>query len=190
MPAFELLKNYHVIRNDWRELFRKIEHPILLEELFDRGVVCPLQGRSKSGGFVVVTRFGKGDPDIHLIDNLTLLQLTLQFFNEEEATQIYGFIIIHDLNHLKSPRQIDENVTKSYFYLVNHCVPIRQKKIFCVNNLIVCSGLCNLFSANCVEKIKSKVTVGKNYNPLYEYVHPWVLPRFLGGTVSNYNIES
>ena len=65
--SIELLKNYHVIRNDWRELFHKIEHPILLEELFDRGVVCPLQGRSKSGGCVVVTRFDKGDPDIHVL---------------------------------------------------------------------------------------------------------------------------
>ena len=188
--SIELLKNYHVIRNDWRELFHKIEHPILLEELFDRGVVCPLQGRSKSGGFVLVTRFGKNDPARFTLDNIALFVLTLQHLNEDEATQIYGFIVIHDLSEIRSPRQLDRDLASRQFYVLNHCMPIRPKKVFFVNNPIVFTGIYRLVSAILGERIKSKIIVlGKNYEQLHEYVDPIVLPRFLGGKVSDHNIE-
>jgi len=182
--VLKLLKNYIIQRNEWSELFTKIENPDLLKEALTAGIACPLQGHAKNGNVVVVTRFGKNNID-RLDDCLATYCLTLEHLLQNEENQIHGFVVIHDLSftniHMMS--KVKPALIKRVISLIQHGFPIRVTKIFLLHQPSVFTNVFTMLRSFATPFARQKlVMIGNEYERMFDIVDQSVLPSIFKGT--------
>jgi len=128
--VLKLLKNYHIQRKEWPDIFAKMENPDLLKKALTTGIACPLQGHAKNGSAVIATRFGKDNTMLE--ECLATYCLTIEHLLQNEENQIHRFVVIHDLSfanvHIVS--KMEPALMKHAMSLLQHGFPTRITKSF------------------------------------------------------------
>ena len=187
--ALDILQNYHTKMPLQHDVFEEVKSSMLLERMFDSGVVCPLEGKAKNGSAVLVTRLG-----LHhrtLSDVLCVLFLTIRnLLLADENNQTHGFSIIHDMKFFnnKVASQVKPILYKPMLNTLTKCLPVRIKTFslvfsFFTNEPFLFNASFSLIHMFMDKKIKSKVQkLGTNFSEIYKIIDETVLPKFLGGT--------
>ena len=189
--ALVTLKNYHVQRQDWPEVFEKVKNPILVKSVFESGVVCPLEGKAKDGSTVIVLRPGLGNCTI-LTDIFASLYLTVDQLLEDDETQIYGVTAINDLAYFSTEivAQFSPSIAMKFTKTMQECLPLRIKSLNITNEPKIFDAVFALLQPFMKEKLKKRFNVhGKDFQKLYDVIDKSVLPLMFAGSGPEQNIE-
>ena len=182
--ALATMKNYHTRIPEHPEMFQKVQTPNVLQQLFDSGIICPLEGKAKDGSTVLITRVGLCK--CPLSDLLSLFFVTAKnLLLEDEVNQVHGFTFIHDtkLLTLSVAKQFHNKVSRQMFQIVHKSLPIRVKAVNVTNESKIFDVLYGILLSFVDHKMKTPVyRHGKNFSKLYNFIDKTVLPKFVGGT--------
>ena len=188
--ALKLLKNYHIHRKQRPEMFEKLKNPKMIEKTLSAGVVCPLQGRSKNGSVVFVTRFGKDRTTLQ--DCLAACCLTFERLLENEENQINGFVAIHDFSFLDTDVNLcikPAQAARAMFFLQNG-LPNRITKVFFLHQPTAFAAFFEIFQPLMKPSLREKnIMAGNEYKRIHDAVDKSVLPSIFMGTGQELDIE-
>ena len=197
MPkALETLKHFHLLKNEWPDVYDKVKSPENLNEFLGQGVVCPLQGRAKNGSAIVVAR-----PELRHYtqpnDVMAAIWIMVNMLLEDENTQIHGIIIIKDFSNLKIfesdtfqeaciniavPLQMAETLHQSIPGRIESVNFTNQPAIF---DLVYCM-LLPCFD----ERTSNRFYVhGDNFSMLHEVIDRSILPQMFEGYGPEIDVE-
>jgi CRAL/TRIO domain len=154
-----------------------------LVELYDAGLVVPLQKRDKDGCRMVLKRGAPDPKKFTYLDHLRLILLVYFTFATEPETQVSGVIAIEDYKDLKLEqvamypmREFAEVLMRS-----EDSLPLYQKKIVALNVPSLAIGLAEL--AKSVYTKKMNVTIHSDDKALKDFDQS-ILPKEYGGEVA------
>jgi len=181
--VLKLLKNYHIQRKEWRDIFAKMENPDLLKDALTAGVACPLQGRAKNGSAVFVTRFGKDNTLLE--DCLGTCCLMYEHLLQNEENQIHGFVAIHDLSFagVNITSKMKPALMKRALSLLQHGLPTRLLKVYILHQPSIFTSLFTMFHPFMNPFVREQtILIGNEYERMFDLIDQSVLPSIFKGT--------
>ena len=182
--ALKMLNNYHSQRNNWPDVFDKVNNPHFVKHVFEAGCFVVLSGKAVDGSAVCIGRPGKVE-NAQFTDFAAALTISMDQVLKEERNQIYGVTIIEDMGYLsyEMMQQVGPFVGRRFVNLVQDCLPIRVKSINIVNESKIFDIVFAIVRPFMKEKIKNRMTNhGTNFELLHKSVEPSVLPPKYGGS--------
>jgi len=182
--SLALLKNYHKQRVDWKDLFCKVNQPILLKDILEAGCVHGIPKAGRNGSSLIIGLPGKVK-NMLLIDFVALLFVSIEKLLEDEEMQIHGLTVIHDMAYVdfRFATQMGPRVAKRFLGLMQECLPVRIKSINMINEPRIFDVVFSVVQPFLKEKTKQRLRVlGKDFPKLLDVIDPINLPLTYGGS--------
>lgn len=186
--ALKNLHHYHEIRSQNPEVFKRVDNPVLINDLLNMGPAIPLSQNAKDGSVVIVTQPWMGlDPDSqHSIDDFfAAMFLTIEkLLDLQEHSQIVGLTLIDNLENIGLKMAIKSSGTggKLIRQLFQDVMPVRVQRIVVINESTVVDVICNVMNTFLRDKIKDRIKVkGSKASKLSEVMDLKHLPPEIGG---------
>uniref|UniRef100_H2ZHQ0 CRAL-TRIO domain-containing protein n=1 Tax=Ciona savignyi TaxID=51511 RepID=H2ZHQ0_CIOSA len=179
------MQNYHNIKHDFKEVFEKVENPVLLKSISDQGVIYMLDGHSKDGSAVMMYRPGKLDTDTNIYDLMAYSVICMEKVLQEERYQICGVATIEDMDNFNlamilktSPRAMAKMNN-----IWQEAMPLRFKAVHLLNEGRVYDIIMAIFKPFMKSKLLKRIHLhGNKYSELQDFIDCDLLPPYLGGS--------
>ena len=189
--ALETLMNYHVQRQEWPEMYEKINNPILVKHVLEKGVICPLQGRAKNGSLVMLMRPGLNKCN-DMIEIVAAVNITVDKLLDEEDNQVYGVVVINDLAYLNMEivKQMSPLLAMRFTKIMQESLPLRIKSVNFTNEPKIFDIMFAIVHPLLKEKLKKRLRLhGTDFTNLYEVVDKTNLPFMFAGKGPEPDVE-
>ncbi|CAO1301231.1 unnamed protein product [Diamesa hyperborea] len=184
--AHELYENYFInVRQHpkWHADDEKIIKKVM--QTINRGVFYPLSQRDAEGRKIVLNNVGKLDPSIDTPEShFSTIFEVYTHLQEDEITQITGFVEIFDCTGLKSKHLSCISIPDIVVIANNlkNSVTARIKCIYILNLPPFARVLLDAFRMALSEKLKNRLVVVKDLEEFKsKYFDAKILPKELGG---------
>lgn len=151
--------------------------------MLDDAVVLPLLKRDHKGRAIMYLSFGKRDTKKYTsADMFRLLSCVGAVMNEEEETQLAGFVQIFDGTGLEFSHVPSITDLQFLSQISQNASMIRVKKIILFNFPAFASATIRLGQSMASKKISSRIAVVDKKEKIAEHLRPHsILPDILGG---------
>jgi len=182
--AFGVLKHYYRQRAHYPTLYSEL-YPSTELRTFDLNLQTVLPDRDSTGASVFIFKGGlwnpKKMPSAHVFRaNVLCLEQAIL----DPVTQVTGIVAVMDMNGfgLTHLRYCPPNHLKKVVALIQDCFPARFKAIHFVNEPAIFSVLFGLVRPFLSQKLQNRIHFhGSDYESLYDYLPPSILPEEYGG---------
>ncbi|XP_078489802.1 alpha-tocopherol transfer protein-like [Ciona intestinalis] len=183
--ALVVLQNYHNTKKEFKEVFEKVNNPIVLKPLSEKGIMYMLQGASREGAAVMIYRPGLLDADVNIYDLMAYSVMCMEKVIEDEKYQICGVASIEDLDNfnLSMMFKISPRAVAKMNNIWQDAMPLRFRAVHLLNEGKVFDILVAICKPFMKKKLLKRIHIhGSNYDELQDFIDPALLPPFLNGT--------
>nr|CAB3263125.1 uncharacterized protein LOC101243387 [Phallusia mammillata] len=183
--AVTALHNYHEARQNNKEIFDKVNNPILLKEVWDCGIMVAVEGAGLDGSCVVLERAGliKKGMDIYALTAYGVL--TMEKLLENEQHQICGLQTMEDLENFNISiiTKVSPIALAKMNSIWQDAMPLRIKAMHMFHEGTIMDILMTLFKPFLKEKLVKRIHMhGNSFEKVQNMVDTTKLPPCFGGT--------
>lgn len=190
--SMKLVRKYYAARLKYPSMFKNFT-PKSCMKVLKANIHYFLPYRSPDGCAVLLSKFGQWDPKLMTCEDLLKFNLLCnEMALQNPVTQICGVITIADMKDFSWSHllQIPVNDIRCFVSTLQECLPIRNKAIHIINHSSIFSFLFAIVKPLLHDKMAQRIYFhGDDMNSLYQHLPAEILPKYLGGKLSNLSNE-